>query len=87
MDFKVRMRLNKTTGQVELFEVVDAGGTRLSPAEHDDLHDQIAHDLASAIEIDPEVRETLPGVPWPPDDIGILPEPLPRPREDGETVR
>ncbi len=42
MDVKVRFRFNKTTGEVEIFEIADQGNQSLPEAEHNREHDRIA---------------------------------------------
>ena len=61
MDFRVRFRFNKTTGEVEIFEVSDEGTRQLDPEHHDRHHDEITGDLARLIDRDPEINEILPG--------------------------
>jgi len=59
MDVKVRFRFNTLTGEVELFEVTDIGTRRLSEAEHNQHHDQIATELGNVIERHPRISEVF----------------------------
>ncbi|MGO8673137.1 MAG: hypothetical protein ACLQVD_17490 [Capsulimonadaceae bacterium] len=61
MDVKVKVRLNRITGEVEVFDVIDEGGERLPEAEHNRLHDRITADVGRVFERNPEVLEVLPG--------------------------
>jgi hypothetical protein len=62
MDVKVRFRFNKTTGEVEIFEVTDTAlrQTR-SDAEHNRQHDRLAAEIGSIIERNPRIREVVTG--------------------------
>jgi hypothetical protein len=59
MEVKVHFRFNKTTGDVEIFDVTDTGNMRLSEAEHNREHDRIAAELGRVIERNPRVLEVL----------------------------
>ncbi|MEV8032349.1 hypothetical protein ACFYW8_21720 [Streptomyces sp. NPDC002742] len=57
MRVKVRFRMDRTTGHIEVFEVVAASGQTVGEEDHDWDHEQIAHDLGSVLERVPDVRE------------------------------
>ena len=59
MDVRVRFRLNKATGEVEMFEVADDGPMRTSEAEHNREHDRIATELGRVIERNPRIDEVF----------------------------
>lgn len=61
MEVKVRFRVNKATGEVEIFEVDDLDST-LPEAEHNREHDRIAAELGAVIERRARVTEHSPGV-------------------------
>ena len=60
MDVKIRFRVNKITGEVEVFEIEDQG-SNLSIAEHNARHDRIAAEIGNVIERNAQVIEVLPG--------------------------
>lgn len=62
MDYSVRFRVNKHTGQVELFEVDHEGPQTLDDAEHNRRHEQLAAEIGRQIERDPRIIEMLDGV-------------------------
>jgi hypothetical protein len=84
MDVKVRLRINKVTGEVEQFLVEDDGPMRLPEAEHNSRHDRIAADLGNVIERNAQVIEVFPGalpvVPLPSDSVS-------EPASEAETER
>ncbi len=57
MDVKVKFRFNQVTGEVEVFEVTDAGIMQLPEAEHNREHDRIAGELGNIVERNPLVME------------------------------
>lgn len=57
MRVNVRFRVNRQTGQVELFEVAEAAGARADSAGHDWEHEQIAQALGEVLEPAPDVVE------------------------------
>jgi hypothetical protein len=59
MEVKVHFRFNKTTGDVEIFDVTDTGSMHLSEAEHNREHDRIAAELGRVIERNPRVLELM----------------------------
>ena len=61
MRVRVRFRVNRETGRVEVFEVADATVGAVASEEHDWDHEQIAHDVAGVLEPFPDVRERVPG--------------------------
>lgn len=61
MDFKVRFRFNKQTGEVEEFEITDEGPMSLSEAEHNREHDRISAEVGNVIERNPLITEVQPG--------------------------
>lgn len=84
MDVRVRLRINKVTGEVEQFEVDDVGTMRLPEAEHNRQHDRIAADLGNVLERNSHVFEVFPGaVPATP----VVPEPEPEPEPTPEPER
>lgn len=69
MRVQVTFRLNVETGEVEVFQVDDLGGTVTAP-DHDAVHDDIAHRIGRTLDPRPDVEEVLPaapGVPLPPE--------------------
>jgi FtsH ternary system domain X3 len=62
MHVRVRLRINKLTGEVEEFQVEDEGTMRLPESDHNRQHDRIAADLGNVIERHAHVVEVLPGV-------------------------
>jgi hypothetical protein len=60
MKVNVKFRLNKETGQVEIFEIDDWQST-LPEAEHNREHDRIAAEIGNLVERNPRVVEVLPG--------------------------
>ena len=62
MDYNVRFRVNKHTGQVESFEVDYEGPQTLDDAEHNRRHEQLAAEIGRQIERDPRIMEMLDGV-------------------------
>lgn len=60
MDFQVRFRFNKLTGEVEVFDVDDLG-SGLPQAEHDTQHDRVASEIGRLVDHAPRVSELLPG--------------------------
>jgi hypothetical protein len=60
MRVTVKFRLNKATGQVEVFEIDDLQST-LPEAEHNREHDRIAAEIGNLVERNPRVVEVLPG--------------------------
>lgn len=60
MDVRVKFRFNKSTGQVEVFEIDDENST-LPAAEHNREHDRIAAEIGRVVERNPLVIEMLPG--------------------------
>ena len=61
MDVKVRFRLNKATGEVEIFEIADDGPMILSEADHNREHDRIATELGNVVERNPQIDEVFGG--------------------------
>ncbi|MEV1073922.1 hypothetical protein [Micromonospora parva] len=64
MNYRVQIRINKRTGEIEVFQVDDTGvGQRV---DHDAAHDEIAQTLGALVERRPEIEEVLPvaGVPF-----------------------
>ena len=61
MDYNVRFRVNKHTGQVELFEIDHEGSQTLDDADHNRRHEQLAAEIGRQIERDPRVIEMLAG--------------------------
>jgi hypothetical protein len=61
MDYTVRFRVNKQTGQVELFDVDHEGPQSLDDAEHNRRHEQLAAEIGRQIERDPSVLEMVAG--------------------------
>jgi hypothetical protein len=66
MDYSVRFRVNKITGQVELFEVDHEGPQTLDDAEHNRRHECLAAEIGRLIQRDPRIIEL---------SAGTLPEP------------
>ncbi len=62
MDYTVRFRVNKQTGQIEFFDVDYEGPQTLDDAEHNRRHEQLAAEIGSQIERDARVEEMRPGV-------------------------
>ena len=60
MDFHVRFRFNKVTGEVEAFDVEDLG-SGLPIEEHNRHHDLVASEIGRVIDRDPQVFEVSPG--------------------------
>ncbi|MFG1722652.1 hypothetical protein ACGFII_28900 [Micromonospora chalcea] len=63
MNYRVQVRINKHTGEIEVFQVDDTSvGQR---PDHDAAHDEIAQRLGALVERRPEIGEVLPvrGVP------------------------
>lgn len=78
MSYRVQVRINKLTGEIEVFQVVDQGVGRR--AGHDAEHDEIAQALGALVERRAEIEEEVPGA-------GVPVEPLvarPLPPEEGE---
>ncbi len=76
MELNVRFRVNKTTGQVELFDVDHEGPQALDEAEHNRRHAQLAAEIGRQIERDPRVLEMREGV---------FPDPEAEPEETVDT--
>lgn len=60
MDFHVRFRFNKVTGEVEAFDVEDLG-SGLPIEEHNRHHDRVASEIGRVIDRDPQVAEISAG--------------------------
>jgi len=60
MDFHVRFRFNKLTGEVEAFDVEDLG-SGLPIEEHNRHHDRVASEIGRVIDRDPQVAEISGG--------------------------
>ncbi|WP_433830889.1 hypothetical protein ACQP2E_12055 [Actinoplanes sp. CA-015351] len=58
MNYQVQVRINKHTGEIEVFQVVDTGVGRR--ADHDGQHDEVAESLGALVERRAEIEETVP---------------------------
>lgn len=63
MSYRVQVRINKRTGEIEVFQVEETGVGRR--ADHDAAHDEVTQSLGALVERRAEIEEVLPlpGVP------------------------
>ncbi|MEU7905053.1 hypothetical protein [Actinoplanes sp. NPDC049118] len=63
MNYRVQVRINKRTGEIEVFQVEDTGVGRRQA--HDAAHDEVTERLGALVERRAEIEEVLPlpGVP------------------------
>lgn len=69
MQVKVRFRFNKSTGEVEVFEIADEGPVTSALSEHNATHDRIAGEIGALVSRAPDISEVLPGTSVLPQDF------------------
>jgi hypothetical protein len=87
MKLHVHFRFNKSTGEVEIFQIEDQGPP-LPEAEHNRRHDARSAEIGRVVERFPLVREVLPGAVPLPDGAERTPDaPQPQTERPAETAR